>query len=67
MQLWSRAVLSSLATHLLTHDDLKQYLSHEQAESTRREYGRLLGEFRRPRSSYAELRTIINGSNTAAS
>ena len=64
MQVWSRAVLSSLTTHLLAHDDLKGYVSHEQAESIRREYGQLLGDFRRPRSIYAELRMIINGQNS---
>jgi hypothetical protein len=64
MQLWNRAVLSSLATHLLAHNDLRHYLSHEQAESIRREYGHLLGEFRRPRSIYAELRTTINSHNS---
>ena len=65
MQIWNRAVLSCLATHLLAHEDLKPYLSHEQAESLRREYAHLLGEFRRPRSIYSELRTIINGQNNA--
>jgi hypothetical protein len=64
MQVWNRAVLSSLATHVLAHDDLKGHVSHEQAESIRREYGSLLGEFRRPRSIYAEVRTIINGQNS---
>ncbi len=65
MQLWNRAALSSLATHLLAHHDLKQYISHDQAESIRQDYGHLLGEFRRPRSIYAELRTIINAQNNA--
>src|SRR5215211_9251050 len=65
MQVWSRAVLSSLATHLLTHPDLRQHVSSDQAESIRRDYGSLLGEFRRPRSIYAELRGIINGQNSA--
>ncbi|HEV8651463.1 MAG TPA: hypothetical protein VG276_19215 [Actinomycetes bacterium] len=65
MQVWNRAVLSSLATHLLAHEDLKPYLSHEQAGTLRGEYGHLLGEFRRPRSIYAEMRTIINGQNKA--
>jgi len=64
MQVWNRAILSSLATHVLAHDELKGHLSHEQAESIRREYGSLLGEFRRPRSIYAEVRTIINGQNS---
>jgi hypothetical protein len=65
MQVWSRAVLSSLATHLLAHEDLRHYVAQDQAESIRRDYGHLLGDFRRPRSIYSELRTIINGQNTA--
>jgi hypothetical protein len=65
MQVWNRATLSALATHLLAHPDLKPYISHEQSESIRYDYGHLLGEFRRPRSVYAEVRTIINGQNTA--
>jgi hypothetical protein len=65
MQVWSRAVLSSLATHLLAHSDLVHYVSQDQAESIKRDYGYLLGQFRRPRSPYTELRTIINGHNAA--
>jgi len=65
IRMWNRAILCSLATHLLAHEELKPHLSHEQAESIRREYGHLLGEFRRPRSIYAELRAIINGHNNA--
>jgi hypothetical protein len=64
MQVWSRAVLSSLATHLLAHEDLRHYVAGDQAESIRHDYGHLLGAFRRPRSIYSELRTIINGQNT---
>jgi hypothetical protein len=51
--------------HLLAHQDLRRYVPHEQAESIRRDYGYLLGDFRRPRSIYTELRTIINGQRTA--
>jgi hypothetical protein len=65
MQVWSRAILSSLVTHLLAHEDLRHHVAHDQAESIRRDYGHLLGGFRRPRSIYAELRTIVNGQNTA--
>src|SRR5262245_5928089 len=61
MQIWKRAVLNSLATHILAHRDLRRYVSQEQAESIRYEYGFLLGEFRRPRSIYAELTDIVNG------
>ena len=61
MQIWKRAVLNSLATHILAHHDLRRYVSQEQAESIRYEYGFLLGEFRRPRSIYAELTDIVNG------
>ena len=65
MRMWNRAILSSLATHLLAHEELRPHLSLEQAESMRHDYGHLLGEFRRPRSIYAELRAIINSSNNA--
>jgi hypothetical protein len=65
MQVWNRATLSALATHLLAHPDLKAYISQDQAESIRYDYGHLLGEFRRPRSIYVEVRTIINGQHTA--
>jgi hypothetical protein len=61
MQIWKRAVLNSLATHVLAHRDLRHYISQEQAQSIRYEYGFLLGEFRRPRSIYAELTDIVNG------
>jgi hypothetical protein len=61
MRMWNRAILSSLATHLLAHEELRPHLSLEQAESIRQDYGHLLGEFRRPRSIYAELRGIIHG------
>jgi hypothetical protein len=64
MQVWNRATLSSLATHLLAHPELKQYIPYDEAKSIRQDYGHLLGEFRRPRSIYAELSTIINGQNT---
>ena len=65
MRMWNRAILSSLATHLLAHEELRPHLSLEQAEAIREDYGHLLGEFRRPRSIYAELRAIINGHNNA--
>jgi hypothetical protein len=65
MQLWNRAVLSALASHLLTAPDLRQHVSSDQAEAIRRDYGPLLGEFLRPRSIYAELRAIINGQTSA--
>src|SRR6266508_2853428 len=64
MQIWKRAVLNSLATHVLAHRDLRHYVSQEQAESIRYEYGFLVGEFRRPRSIYAELTSIVNGQNS---
>jgi hypothetical protein len=65
MRMWNRAILASLATHLLTHQELRPHLTLGQAESIRQDYGHLLGEFRRPRSIYAELRAIINGHNNA--
>jgi hypothetical protein len=65
MRMWNRAILASLTTHLLTHEELRPHLAPGQAESIRQDYGHLLGEFRRPRSIYAELRAIVNGHHNA--
>lgn len=65
IQIWNRAILLSLATTILARQDLKCYVSGARAESIRREYGKLLGEFRRPRSIYSELRAILNAYDSA--
>jgi Protein tyrosine and serine/threonine kinase len=65
MQIWDRAIMRSLASHLLRRPELRQQLRDEQAGEIERSYARLLGEFRRPRSVYTEVRDIINGQHTA--
>jgi len=65
MQIWERAIMRSLASHLLRHPELRQQVPDEQAAEIERSYGRLLGEFRRPRSIYSEVRDIINQQHNA--
>jgi hypothetical protein len=60
MQIWERAIMRSLASHLLRHPELRQQVRDEQVEEMEQSYGRLLGDFRRPRSIYSEVRDIIN-------
>ena len=65
MQIWERAIMRSLASHLLRHPELRQQVHDEQAQEIEQSYGRLLGDFRRPRSIYSEIRDIINQQNNA--
>ena len=65
MQIWERAIMRSLASHLLRRPELRQQLRDEQAEEIEHSYARLLGDFRRPRMIYSEVRDIINERNTA--
>jgi Protein kinase domain len=65
MQIWERAIMRSLASHLLRRPELRQQLRDEQAEEIERSYARLLGDFRRPRSIYSQVRDIINERHTA--
>src|SRR6202020_255178 len=65
MQIWERAIMRSLASHLLRHPELRQQVRDEQAEEIEQSYGRLLGDFRRPRSIYSEIRDIINQQHNA--
>ncbi len=64
MQIWERAIMRSLASHLLSRPELRQQLRDEQVEEIERSYGRLLDDFRRPRSIYSQVRDIINQRNT---
>src|SRR5262249_18849516 len=50
MLIWERAIMRSLASHVLRHPELRQCLSDAQAEELEHSYTRLLDEFRRPRS-----------------
>ncbi|HEY9243421.1 MAG TPA: serine/threonine-protein kinase [Streptosporangiaceae bacterium] len=65
MQIWDRAIMRSLASHLLRNSELRQQLRDEQADEIEHSYARLIGEFRRPRSIYSEVRDIINQAQTA--
>jgi class 3 adenylate cyclase len=60
MQIWERAIMRSLASHLLRRPELRQQLRDEQAEELEESYARLLEDFRRPRSIYSQVRDIIN-------
>ncbi len=65
MQIWERAIMRSLVSHLLNRPELRQQLRDEQVEEIERSYGRLLDDFRRPRSIYSQVRDIINQRQTA--
>jgi hypothetical protein len=64
-QLWGRAILRSLASHLLLHPALRAHLSIEQEQELTADYEALLDDVRRPRSVYNQLSEIINARNTA--
>jgi hypothetical protein len=64
MQIWERAIMRSLASHLLRRPELRQQLRDEQAEEIEQSYARLLEDFRRPRSIYSQVRDIINERQT---
>ena len=65
MQIWERAIMRSLVSHLLRRPELRQQLRDEQAEEIEHSYARLLDDFRRPRSIYSQVRDIINQRHTA--
>jgi hypothetical protein len=65
MQIWERAIMRSLASHLLCRPELRQQLRDEQADEIKHAYARLLDDFRRPRSIYSQVRDIINQRHTA--
>ena len=65
MQIWERAIMRSLASHLLRRPELRQQLREDQADELEKTYERLLGDFRRPRSIYGQVRDIINERQTA--
>jgi hypothetical protein len=65
MQIWDRAIMRSLASHLLCRPELRQQLRDEQAAEIEQSYKRLLDEFRRPKSIYSQVRDIINERHTA--
>jgi hypothetical protein len=64
MQIWECAIMRSLASHLLRRPELRQQLRDEQADEIEQSYARLIGDFRRPRSVYSQVRDIINQRQT---
>jgi class 3 adenylate cyclase len=64
MQIWERAIIRSLVSHLLRRPELRQQVRDEQVEEIEQSYARLLDDFRRPRSVYSEVRDIINQRHT---
>jgi len=65
MQIWERAIMRSLASHLLCRPELRQQLRDDQAAEIKTSYARLLDDFLRPRSVYSQVRDIINQRQTA--
>jgi hypothetical protein len=65
MQIWERAIMRSLASHLLCRPELRQQVRDDQAEELGHSYARLLDDFRRPRTIYSQVRDIINQRHTA--
>jgi hypothetical protein len=65
MQIWDRAIMRALASHMLRHPELRQQVRDEQADEIEGSYTRLLDDFRRPRSIYSQVRDIINQRQTA--
>jgi hypothetical protein len=65
MQIWERAIMRALASHLLRRPELRQQLRDEHAQELEQSYARLISDSRRPRSIYSEVRDIINERNTA--
>ncbi len=65
MQIWERAIMRSLASHLLCRPELRQQLRDDQIDELEQVYARLLDDFRRPRSIYTQVRDVINQRKTA--
>ena len=51
MQIWERAIMRSLASHVLRRPELRQRVRDEQADEIEKSYARLLDDFRRPSMS----------------
>src|SRR5580704_13180313 len=65
MQIWERAIMRSLVSHLLRNPELRPQVRDEEAEDLEKSYTRLLDDFIRPRSIYSAVRDIINQRQTA--
>ena len=65
MQIWDRAIMRSLASHVLRRPELRAADARRAGRRDRRSYARLLDDFRRPRTIYSQVRDIINQRQTA--
>ena len=65
MQIWDRAIMRSLTSHLLSRPELRQQVRDEHIDEIEGSYARLLDDFRRPKSIYSQVRDIINERHTA--
>ena len=65
MQIWERAIVRSLASHLLRRPALRHQLDDEHAALLEGPFVRLLGTSLRPRSIYSQVRDVINECQTA--
>lgn len=65
MQIWSRAIMRSVASHLLLRPELRSHVPEHHRADLEENYRRLLGDFRRPRSIYNQVREVINQADTA--
>ena len=58
MWIWRRAIMRSLASHILCQPKLRGRLDLDDLEQLESEFRPVLGRFRNPRSVYTEARTI---------
>src|ERR1700734_1023825 len=65
LQIWDRAIMRSLTSHVLSRPELRQQLRDEQIAEIEGSYARLLDDFRRPKTIYSQGRDIINKRQTA--
>jgi hypothetical protein len=65
MQIWDRAILRSLVSHLLRRPELRRQIPAEHLDDLESGYRRLLEDGRRPRSVYSQVRDVINSHHTA--
>jgi hypothetical protein len=64
LEIWHRAILRSLVTHLLTKPELRDHLEPAQEEELRTEYRGLIEPTIRSRTVYSELVQIISAAHT---
>ncbi|MFI7589210.1 hypothetical protein ACIB24_19265 [Spongisporangium articulatum] len=65
MQIWSRAILRAVVSHLLLRAELRVHVPDLHLADLETGYTELLGKYRRPRSIYNQVREIINDCHTA--